>query len=139
MHYKKNVSHHMRNAWIFPEISQSMVKCNKTHHRWRTWEIGTHSFLMVWALFLIRFPCYSILHHVGNAWVSPSIYHILGKYSKTQQTEIAWEVDTNNFPKVWILFLHQISLLGYTSSHGKYISQGMGKYIKTTRLERPEI
>ena len=77
-------------------------KCNKTHHSWRTWEIGTHTFLMVWALFLIRFPCYGILHHVGNAWVSPSIYHILGKCSKTQRIGRAWEIDTNNFTKVWV-------------------------------------
>ena len=28
---KINESHHMENAWVFPSISHSMGKCNKTH------------------------------------------------------------------------------------------------------------
>ena len=31
----------------------------------------------------IRFPSDGILHHMGNAWVSPSIFHSTGKCSKT--------------------------------------------------------
>ena len=37
------IHHHMGNARVCPLISHSTEKCNKTHHMWRNWEIGTHS------------------------------------------------------------------------------------------------
>ena len=50
----------------FPVISY------KTHSMRRNWEIGTHTFPIVWVLFFIRLPSYVIFHHMGNAWVFSS-------------------------------------------------------------------
>ena len=41
----------MGNARIFPSISHNMGKCNETHCMGKVWEIGTHSFPIVWVLF----------------------------------------------------------------------------------------
>ena len=35
----------------------------------------------------IRFPSYGILHHIGNAWVSPSVSHSTRKYNKAYRME----------------------------------------------------
>ena len=45
------------------------LKFYKNHCMWRTWEIGTHTFSIVWVLFSIRFSSYGILHRMENAWV----------------------------------------------------------------------
>ena len=45
------ILHHMGNAWVSPSISESMGKCNKTHRMGRTWEIGAHTFPILWAHF----------------------------------------------------------------------------------------
>ena len=45
------ILHYMGNAWVFPSISHSMKKSNKIHRMGRTWEIGTHTFPIVWVLF----------------------------------------------------------------------------------------
>ena len=39
------------NAWVFPSISHSTGKCNKTHRMGKTWEVGNHTFPIVWVLF----------------------------------------------------------------------------------------
>ena len=41
----------MGNAWVFPSISHSTGKCNKTHRMERTWEIGNLIFPIVWVFF----------------------------------------------------------------------------------------
>ena len=64
----------------------------KTHCIWRTWEIGTHIFPIVWVFFSIRFPSCGILHHMGNAWVFSSIPHSMRKGRKTHQMGEAWEI-----------------------------------------------
>ena len=48
-------------------------KNSKTTRMKKAWEISSHTFSIVWLLFTIRFPSCGILHHMGNAWVSPSI------------------------------------------------------------------
>ena len=60
--------------------------------------------------FHIRFLSYSILHHLGNAWVSPSISHSIGKCNKTRRIGSLG---------VWILFFYQIPILWYNLPHGK--------------------
>ena len=35
--------------------------------------------------FPIRFPSYGIFHYMGNAWVSPLIFHSTGKCNKTNR------------------------------------------------------
>ena len=46
-----SILHHMRNALVSQLISHSTRKCNKTHRMGRTWEIGAHTFPILWALF----------------------------------------------------------------------------------------
>ena len=74
---------HMGNALVFLLISQNAEKYNKTHCEERNWEIGTHTFPIVWMVFPIRFPSYCILHPMGNAWVFSSDSHSMGNSSKT--------------------------------------------------------
>ena len=54
--------------------------------------------------FPIRFPSYSILRHMGNAWVSQSVSHS----TKMRRT---WEIGAHTFPILWVLFFHQIPIL----------------------------
>ena len=156
------ILHHMGNAWVFPSISHSTKKSNKTHRMGRTWEIGTHTFPIARVLFSrqipilwysslhgkcmgflinfqqhgkiqqkpsngqslrnqfpyffhsmgafsIRFPSCGILHHMRNAWVSPSISHSTVKCNKTQGK--AWEIGTHTFSIVWEYFSNQIPIL----------------------------
>ena len=73
---KINESHHMENAWVFPSISHSMGKCNKTHLRGESgklviilsYSMGTFSHLI------------PILSY--TSWVFPSIPHSTGKCNK---------------------------------------------------------
>ena len=55
----------------------------KAHCMQRTCVIGSHTFPKVWVIFSIRFPSYGTLHHLGNAWVSPSTSQTTGKCNKT--------------------------------------------------------
>ena len=119
----------MGNAWIFPSISHIMGKCNEIHGMGKVWKIDTNTFPIVWVLFSHQIPILwytlsdgkCIIHHLGNAWVSPSIFHTTGKCNKTHQMRRTWEIVTHNFPIVWqVIFSHQILILWYTSSeiHG---------------------
>ena len=56
---KINESHDMGNIWVFPSISHSMGKCNKTHRMGKTWEIGNHIFHIAWVLFSHPIPILS--------------------------------------------------------------------------------
>ena len=58
-------------------------------------------------------------HHMGNAWVFPSISHGMGKCNKTHRMGRTWEIGNHTFPIVWVLFSHLIPILWYTSSYGK--------------------
>ena len=71
--------------------------------------------------FPIQFPSYDILHHMGNAWVFPSISHSTGKCNKTHCMRRTWEIGTHTFPIKWVLFSRSIPILWYTSLHGKYV------------------
>ena len=78
--------------------------------------------LSLGSFFSIRFPCYGILHHMWNPWVSQSIFHSMGKYSKIHRGGRAWEIGTHDFLIAYLLFFYQISILWYTSLHGKLMS-----------------
>ena len=78
--------------------------------------------LSLGSFFSIRFPCYGILHHMWNPWVSQSISHNMGKYSKIHRVGRAWEIGTHDFLIAYLLFFYQISILWYTSLHGKLMS-----------------
>ena len=71
--------------------------------------------LSLGSFFSIRFPCYGILHHMWNPWVSQSISHNMGKYSKIHRVGRAWEIGTHDFLIAYLLFFYQISILWYTS------------------------
>ena len=87
------ILHHMGNACIFLLISRNIGKdiewgslgnwfpkiSFKTHCMWRTWEIGTHTFPIVWVLFSSRFTFYGIIYNMWNTWVFPSVSHSMGK------------------------------------------------------------
>ena len=64
----------------------------------RTWEIGAHTFPILWALFSIRFPFYGILHHMGNACVFSLISHNLVKDSQNHRMGKVWEIGSRNYP-----------------------------------------
>ena len=51
----------------------------------KAWEIAFYPFSIVWVLCTIRFLSPGILHHMVNAWVSPSISHSTGKSEKTHR------------------------------------------------------
>ena len=100
-----------------------MGKSNKTHGMGKVWEIDAHTFPTVWVLFShqIPIPSYGMLHHMGNAWVSPSISHSTGKCNKTHRMGCNWEIGNHTFPIVWVIFPHTIPIPWYTSSNGKCI------------------
>ena len=56
------ILHQMGNVLVCPSISHSTEKCNKTHRMGRNWEIGTHTFPIIQALFPLdsHFMVYSI-------------------------------------------------------------------------------
>ena len=92
------ILHQMGNAWVSLSICHSTGKYNKTHRMGRTWEIGTPTFPVVWALFSIRFPFYSMLHHMGNAYVFSLISHNMGKDSQTYRMKKVWEIGSGKYP-----------------------------------------
>ena len=115
------ILHHMGNAWVSPPVSHCTRKCNKVHRMGRTWEIGTHTFPIVWVLFLISLLSYGILHQMGNTWYFPSISCSIGKRIKIYRMERAWEIGTHIFPKGWVLFFYQIPVQWYTLPHAKFM------------------
>ena len=50
------------------------------------------------AFFLIRFPFYGILHHMGNACVFSLISHNLGKDSQNHRMGKVWEIGSRKYP-----------------------------------------
>ena len=110
----------MGNAWVSQSVSHSTGKCNKTHCMGRTWEIGAHTFPMLWALFFSRFPFYGILHHMGNVCVFSLISHNLGKDSQNHRMGKVWEIGSRKYPtkpilcwepgKLYSYFSHSISI-----------------------------
>ena len=49
-------------------------------------------------IFSIRFPFYSILHHMGNACVFSLISHNLGKDSQNHRMGKVWEIGSRKYP-----------------------------------------
>ena len=89
--------------------SNSMRKFSKNHQMGKACEISSHTFSIAWVLYSIRLPSCGILHHMRNAWVSPSILHRTGKSNKTQGK--AWEIGTPTFPIVWVHSSNKIPIL----------------------------
>ena len=69
--------------------------------------------------FSFRFSSYGILHHMGNARVSPFTSHSIGQCSEIHWIGTAWKIGIHTFPKVWVLFFRQIPTLWYTLPHEK--------------------
>ena len=99
------VLHHVGNEWVFPWISHSMAKCNKSHGRGRDLAYG-YSHLSQSMVNSLPSNSPSILYHMGNDWVFPSISHSLGKCSKTNTTGGTWDVGIHSIPKVWLILYH---------------------------------
>ena len=78
----------------------------------RTWEIGAHTFPIVWVLFSIRFIFFSVLYKMRNTWVSPSVSPNMGKCSEIHRIGRIQEIGTHFFPDVWTLFLHRFPSYG---------------------------
>ena len=72
--------------------------------------------------FPIQFTSCGMLHYMGNAWVFPSISYSTKKFNKTHHMGRTWEIVTNNFSIVWVVFSCQISILWSSSLHGKCMS-----------------
>ena len=61
-------------------------KSSKIPRKAKAWEIGFHTFFHSMSVFFtIRFPSCGILHHMKNAWASPSISHSTGKSNNTHR------------------------------------------------------
>ena len=110
---------HMRNAWVSPSIYHSAGKCYKTLRMGWTWEIGTHTFSIVWVIFSHPIPILCYTSSYGKCMGFPIISHSTGKCNKTLRMGWTWKIGTNTFPIVWVIFPHTISILRYTSSYGK--------------------
>ena len=112
----------MGNAWIFPSISHSTGKCNKTHGMGKVWEIGTHTFPIVWVLF---FPLDSHFMVYFITWEMHVFSH---------QLPITWEKTTKpiKWAKPGILVPEKIlQNLSYVENLGNwysYFSHRMGVF-----------
>ena len=80
----------------FPILQENATKLIVVQ---RTWEIGAHTFPILWMLFFsIRFPFYGILHHMGNACVFSLISHNMGKDSQNHRMGKVWEIGSRKYP-----------------------------------------
>ena len=77
-----DILHHMINTWVLPSKSHSVGRCSKLTH-WRELRklVPIHFPKYGW-FSSIKFRSYGLQHHKGNAWVFPSISHILEKVTK---------------------------------------------------------
>ena len=66
----------------FQTISHSTEKRNKTHRMGEHGKLVLILFPQYKCFFLMRFPSYIVLHHMGNACVSPSIPHSIRQCSE---------------------------------------------------------
>ena len=78
-----DILHHMINTWVLPSKSHSVGRCSKLTH-WRELRklVPIHFPKYGW-FSSIKFRSYGLQHHKGNAWVFPSISHIIRKGNKT--------------------------------------------------------
>ena len=103
----------------FPINFPHYGKDNKTHCIGRTWKIGTHTFPIVWMLFPIRYQSYGILHHMRNAWVSPSIFHSTGKFNKIHRFNkinahgliLFWFKQNHSMGRTWEIGTHRFPII----------------------------
>ena len=88
--------------------------------------------------FAIRFPFCGILHHMENAWVSPSIFHSSIKSKKPTVWERTWEIVTHTFPTVKVLFSHRITTIYHMGNAwvSPSISHSIGKCSEIHRIGR---
>ena len=126
---KINKSSNTGNAWVFPKISHSTRKWNKTHQMERTWDTGTHNFPIVWVLFshpiLILWYTSSYVKWVSSPLISHSTRickkNIMGRTWGTLGKP-GRAVGSHTFPIVFVVFSYLIPILWYTSSLGKQMS-----------------
>ena len=135
------ILHHMRNTWVFPSVAHVLGKCNKTHCMGKTVKLVFILFLQYRAFFPIRFPSYSILHHMGNTWVFLSVAHVLGKYNKTHCMGKTVKLVFILFPQYGSFF--PIRFPSYSTLHhmgntwvSLSISHRLGKCNKTHHVEK---
>ena len=122
-------SHTVSIVWVFlsldfyPEHTLSYGKCmcflidfqyhekgSKTPRTGKAWEIGSHTFPIVWKLSTIRFPSCGILHHMRNGSVSPSISHSTWKSNKIYRMG-------ENLENWWSHFSHNMGAFFPLDSH----------------------
>ena len=84
----------------------------------RTWEIGNHTFPIVWLLFSRPMVSFIIWEMHGFSHQFPIVRE---NATKTIVWGKTWEIGNHTFPIVWVLFSHPIPILWYTSSYGKCI------------------
>ena len=77
----------MGNAWVSLYISHSTGKCNKTHGIGKVWEIGTHTFPIVWVLF---FPLDSHLKVYFSIWEMRGFPHKLPTVRENATKPMVW-------------------------------------------------
>ena len=88
----------MGNAWVYPSISHSTGKCNKTHCMGRTWEIGTHT-LPIWYGCFFSLDSHSMVYFI--TWEMDVFSHhlaVMGKGSQIHRMGKAWEIGSREYP-----------------------------------------
>ena len=96
-----------------------MGKCNKTHLVGRTWEIGNHTFPIIYNMGTFFSSNPHMLWYTssyGKCMGFPINFPQYGKMQQNPSYEETWEIGNHTFPIVWVLFSH---LMVYASSYGK--------------------
>ena len=104
------ILHHMGNVWVFPSISHSTGKCNKTYRRGKTWEIGNQTFPIAWVLFSRQIPILWYTSSYGKCVGFPINFL---QYGKMQQNP-SYREDLGNW---YSYFSHSMGAFFPLDSH----------------------
>ena len=97
---KINESHHMENAWVFPSISHSMGKCNRTH----LWgESGKLVIIISYSMgTFFPFDSHPMVYFI--IWEMHGFSHqfliVRENATKTHRMGKTWEIGNHTFPIV---------------------------------------
>ena len=87
----------------------------------KVWEIDNHNFPIVWVLFSNRIPILWYTSAYGKCMGFPYTY-TYGKCNETHGMGNVWEIDTQTFPIVWVLFFpsdsHPLVYFSIWEMHG---------------------
>ena len=101
---KINESYRMGNALAFQSISHRTGKRIKTHVMGKTWEIATHTFPILWVFFFLSNSNPTVYFIIWEMHGFPHQFPIARENATKHIIGRNWEISTNTFPIVWVLF-----------------------------------